>query len=271
MDTSFWSLDTLVEFYNLALTPDFCDINIKKDVRTVRFFQKYPPMRLDDLETVENIYQDYVNLHELIDLYLSSNLVSTEMLSWVESLRNNLRIKLQFRIDRKFNAELEYQTALSNGNIPEGLRQEFDNNGISLSKNATVAFEETDGTCLIVDKNSKSVYPVYREEGKLTISDSKVYTVSNAQEVPRMISFGEYKFNEVMTPADGNQWGKCQYCLYSDILHWLKGDIEIKCCELEECNNIFTITPGGHKQKYCSKAHKMKVYRKRRKQPAAVS
>ncbi len=37
-----------------------------------------------------------------------------------------------------FSVESEHQTGLSDANIPDGLRQEFDNNGISLSENATV-------------------------------------------------------------------------------------------------------------------------------------
>jgi len=59
------------------------------------------------------------------------------------------------------------QIDLDNEIISEGLRQEFENNGISLSANATVFREEEGSRWLITDKNQK--YAVRKEENKLNI------------------------------------------------------------------------------------------------------
>lgn len=45
---------------------------------------------------------------------------------------------------------------------------------------------------------------------------------------------------------------------------------KIQRCQLKGCNKIFEQTPGGHPQKYCSNAHKMKAYRERKNELIAV-
>lgn len=70
-------------------------------------------------------------------------------------------------------------------------------------------------------------------------------------------------------------WSLFLYCNYpnSNWLHGIYKDwiidlslqrIKIQRCQLEGCDNIFEVKPGGHPQKYCSDAHKMKAYRERK-------
>lgn len=69
--------------------------------------------------------------------------------------------KLQFSIG------LEFQGNLDNSIIMEDLKQEFKNNGISLSENAAILIEEIGSRWLINDENKK--YTVKKEENKLNI------------------------------------------------------------------------------------------------------
>jgi len=53
-----------------------------------------------------------------------------------------------------------------------------------------------------------------------------------------------------------------------EVYYWIvalsKQEIKIGRCQLEGCNKIFEVTPGGHPQKFCSDAHKAKAYRERK-------
>jgi len=66
-----------------------------------------------------------------------------------------------------FSVGLEIQSDLDNGAIPESLRQEFKNNRISLSDDATVSTEEADAGWLITDGDKK--YTIKKEDGKLNV------------------------------------------------------------------------------------------------------
>jgi hypothetical protein len=66
-------------------------------------------------------------------------------------------------------ARTGYQTGLNNGVIPDGLRQEFSNVGISLTKNATVSIQESDVEWKINDRDGKRIYTIRRAEDKLNI------------------------------------------------------------------------------------------------------
>ena len=66
-----------------------------------------------------------------------------------------------------FSVGLGWQAGLNDRNIPEGLRQEFGINGISLSQNVTVSIRETDSEWRIDDGGR--AYVVLREEGELRI------------------------------------------------------------------------------------------------------
>jgi len=64
---------------------------------------------------------------------------------------------------------LGYQAGLNDGIIPDGLRQQFSNIGISLSKNAAVSIQEGDVEWKINDGIGKPIYTIRREEDKLNI------------------------------------------------------------------------------------------------------
>jgi len=75
-----------------------------------------------------------------------------------------------------FSVELKYQIDLDKGNISEDLRQDFKDNRISLSQNATVSIEEKDSEWLIADfttarffTRKEKTYPVRKEGDKLNI------------------------------------------------------------------------------------------------------
>ncbi|MBC8459219.1 MAG: T9SS type A sorting domain-containing protein [Deltaproteobacteria bacterium] len=72
-----------------------------------------------------------------------------------------------------FSVDLKFQSDLDNDIVSEDLRQEFENNGISLSDNITVSIEEKGSRWLIIDKNK--VYPVRKEESKLNIYDTNIH------------------------------------------------------------------------------------------------
>jgi len=63
--------------------------------------------------------------------------------------------------------DLDLQTQLDNGNIPEFLRQELESNSIPLTPNAAVSIEKAGSRWLISDGDRN--YSVRREEGKLAI------------------------------------------------------------------------------------------------------
>jgi len=66
-----------------------------------------------------------------------------------------------------FSVKPEFQSNLDNSTIPEGLRQEFDNNGISLSQNAAVSIKKAGSRWQVTD-GSRS-YIVWKEADKLKI------------------------------------------------------------------------------------------------------
>ncbi len=73
-----------------------------------------------------------------------------------------------------FSAGLEFQGDLDNGIISEGLRQEFEGNGASLSQDVTVSVEQAGVTWLITDELKK--YPIMKEEGRLKIYTTREIT-----------------------------------------------------------------------------------------------
>lgn len=86
---------------------------------------------------------------------------------WVFWCRKETR--LLFRIE-----SLEFESDLDNAIIPEGLGQEFENNGISLSQNATVSIEKTGSRWRIIDKNR---YLVKKEDDGLNIYGPELWNI----------------------------------------------------------------------------------------------
>ena len=68
-----------------------------------------------------------------------------------------------------FSAEPKFQSDLDNSSISQELRQEFEENQIPLSEQATVSFEPRDGIWVITDK--LKLYSVRKEYGRLNIYD----------------------------------------------------------------------------------------------------
>ena len=58
----------------------------------------------------------------------------------------------------------DFQNKLDDGMISKNLQQKFENNGIYLSQNTTISFEEKDRTWLINDKDNKQTYIIRKEE-----------------------------------------------------------------------------------------------------------
>ena len=66
-----------------------------------------------------------------------------------------------------FSVDSDFQGELDNSTISEDLRQEFENNRVSLSPDAIVLIEETSNTWLITDKDKQ--YPVRKEMDGLNV------------------------------------------------------------------------------------------------------
>lgn len=80
-----------------------------------------------------------------------------------------------------FSLGLDFQSDLGN-NILVDLEKEFKNNGISLSRNATILIKKRDSEWLIVDKNNKQSYTFRKEESNLNIYKSAI-TIPSALSV----------------------------------------------------------------------------------------
>ena len=70
-----------------------------------------------------------------------------------------------------FSVRLKYQTPLNNENFSDGLRQEFESNEISLSRNVTVSIEKKNSEWLIKEKKRKYslTYVVRKDKDKLDV------------------------------------------------------------------------------------------------------
>jgi len=126
-----------------------------------------------DIESFYNRVEDDINrqirlcLAEKIDLSLELTLKDfTELLEKEKLL---------------FSLGLDFQSDLGN-NILVDLEKEFKNNGISLSRNATILIKKKDSEWLIVDKNNKQSYTFRKEESNLNIYKS-VITIPSALSV----------------------------------------------------------------------------------------
>ena len=90
-----------------------------------------------------------------------------------------------------FSAGLKFQSDLDSGNIPEKLRQVFENNGISISQNVTVSIERTGSKWLITDGDAKKTYSVRKDEGKLNIYRFGIYEFTPGMKISDLIAKAE--------------------------------------------------------------------------------
>ena len=83
-----------------------------------------------------------------------------------------------------FGAQLTYQTELDNGNISEGLRSAFKNNGILLSQRVDVSTKQEDREWMITDARNGHRYFVWKDEDRLSdiYYEPKLMSVAKAEE-----------------------------------------------------------------------------------------
>ena len=55
--------------------------------------------------------------------------------------------------------------------------------------------------------------------------------------------------------------GHLMYRIYRWFILLAEGEIQVQKCAIYECPRIFLVTPGGHPQKFCSAACRMRAYR----------
>ena len=70
--------------------------------------------------------------------------------------------------------------------------------------------------------------------------------------------------NNLILEVDRNEEDMLFLMIYESLISLSQKKEVVGHCNLEVCNNIFLIKPGGHPQKYCSNAHKMRAYRERK-------
>lgn len=82
-----------------------------------------------------------------------------------------------------FSAESRFSSDLDQGNFPKGLRQAFDNKGISLSDDVTVEVEDKNFQWVITDEKDsrkKKKYTIIQRKGQLNIYQHGVILTANA-------------------------------------------------------------------------------------------
>ena len=53
------------------------------------------------------------------------------------------------------------------------------------------------------------------------------------------------------------------HAAYEWVIRLSNGEVQIDRCTSDPCNNIFMVTRGGSKQKYCSNTCKVRAFRRR--------
>ncbi len=112
-------------------------------------------------------------LHEFLMAQLNDAPFSDIERKIGEQIIGNLDDNGQLNVASLFSAALEFKSNLDSGNLPEGLRSEFENNEITLSKKVTISVKGSDSTDTvrwrITDENNEQIYTVNLDEDKLNI------------------------------------------------------------------------------------------------------
>ena len=74
-------------------------------------------------------------------------------------------------------AELGHEDALDRGEIPEGLRQKFLEEGVRLSQNTVIVVEETGSRWKLTDTENHRAYNMKKEENQLKVNKTLAYLV----------------------------------------------------------------------------------------------
>jgi len=103
------------------------------------------------------------------------------------------------------------------------------------------------------------------------------YSAGNA---PTEIDQEEYTFAQDISITTGRLhsdssktelgFGLMHYKLFNAVLSLWNGEIKIRICEHEKCNNIFILGSGRYKKQYCSGAHRVAAFRQRQEKAVAL-
>lgn len=96
-----------------------------------------------------------------------------------------------------FTIDSKFQNELSLNNISDGIRQEFENQEIVLSKNTIISTEKKGQQWLIKDKNSIKNFNVKKERGKLNIY-IQTYEGLGIKDLVRRVKLELYEAEEEM-------------------------------------------------------------------------
>jgi photosystem II stability/assembly factor-like uncharacterized protein len=102
-----------------------------------------------------------------------------------------------------FSIASKFQSDLDSKQISEGLRQEFKNEGISLSDRATVAIDENTGRLMITDNRRR--YSIRKGEDKLNICVDVGGRLTDIQMVDEKIAYAAGESNTVLKTTDGGK------------------------------------------------------------------
>jgi hypothetical protein len=84
--------------------------------------------------------------------------------------------------------------------------------------------------------------------------EERIFTIEEFPEEAE-INLERYTYLEELSPIIG-RWkilaGELIADLHNELLKFLNGEIEVRKCEADDCDKIFTPAPQGKKQRYCS-------------------
>jgi len=190
-----------------------------------------------------------------------------------------------------FSAGSEYETDLDKKKISKGLRQEFENNEVSLSKNSSVLVQEEGDKLNIYAGGNEKIYIIRKEEGsKLniylceheffkTIAD-KVLVGEGLTKVQldhvKKRFWGTMRQQEIENGKwilrHSSSWGNfgIHRALYDWVIKVSQGLIPIQRCEAKGCKTKEIFLSRGGTKRFCSNACKMRDWRRKQGKAAAV-
>ncbi len=101
-----------------------------------------------------------------------------------------------------FNIDFSFKSDLDNGTISEGLRQEFKNNGISLSQNAAISLYDKDSRWLITDENENEMYAIRKEKDQLNKEKDQLNVYPDARYQKSSLTLDNVQKEYVSSPLD---------------------------------------------------------------------
>ncbi|MFQ6044355.1 MAG: YCF48-related protein [Candidatus Poribacteria bacterium] len=105
--------------------------------------------------------------------------------------------------DILFSVSSEFQSDLDSKQISEGLRQEFENEGITLSDRAAVVIDENTGRWMITDNRRR--YSIRKGEDKLNICVDVRSRLTDIQMIDEKIGYATGESKTVLKTTDGGK------------------------------------------------------------------